>query len=593
MTSFRVVEHNSFDEFLGLSRDRLQIGPIDVANPLRGASDTKLENWPVVYTLNNKKEIYIGETRNAISRLRQHHQNEEKRRLDKLHIIIDKTFNKSAALDLESYLIRLFSGEGKFTVLNRNDGIVDSDYFNRDRYQGVFDEIFDELRSRGFFTRSIAEIQNLDLYKFSPFKAPTAEQAIIGAGIVEQFLADRRGRVQGEEVVQGGAGTGKTVLAIYLLKLLRDIERRDLSEELDSDTMFSEFFTGEHKELLTGFTAGLVIPQQSLRESVKKVFQNTPDLGDTHILSPFDVGETDGTYDLLIVDEAHRLNQRANQPSGMQNKRFKQINESLFGKDQDELTQLDWIRQKSHHRVLMIDHNQTVRPADINKRTVGELVDSAKKNERYFVLETQMRVKAGTDYPEFIRQLLDGSLTSVTPDLGKEYEFGVFTDLAKMREAIRRRDEKYDLSRMVAGFAWGWKSKADRSLFDIEEDGLRLRWNSTAKDWINAEDSVNEVGSIHTVQGYDLNYAGVIIGRDLRMDPTTGEVIFDRKNYFDKKGMENNPRRGIKYSNEDILAYVKNIYAVLLSRGIRGTFIYVCDEPLREYFLRHLPHLGA
>ena len=146
---------------------------------------------------------------------------------------------------------------------------------------------------------------------------------------------------------------------------------------------------------------------------------------------------------------------------------------------------------------------------------------------------------------------------------------------------------------MVAGFAWGWKSKADRSLFDIEEDGLRLRWNSTAKDWINAEGSVNEVGSIHTVQGYDLNYAGVIIGRDLRMDPKTGEVIFDRKNYFDKKGMENNPRMGIKYSNEDILAYVKNIYAVLLSRGIRGTFIYVCDEPLREYFLRHLPHLGA
>lgn len=593
MTSFRVVEHNSFDEFLGLSRDRLQIGPIDVANPLRGASDTKLENWPVVYTLNNKKEIYIGETRNAISRLRQHHQNEEKRRLEKLHVIIDKTFNKSAALDLESYLIRLFSGEGKFTVLNRNDGIVDSDYFNRDRYQGVFDEIFDELRSRGFFTRSIAEIQNLDLYKFSPFKAPTAEQAIIGAGIIERFLADRRARVEGEEVVQGGAGTGKTVLAIYLLKLLRDIERRDLSEEADSDTMFSEFFTGEHKELLIGFTAGLVIPQQSLRESVKKVFRNTPDLGDTHILSPFDVGETDGTYDLLIVDEAHRLNQRANQPSGMQNKRFKQINESLFGEDRDNLTQLDWIRQKSHHRVLMIDHNQTVRPADINKHTVGELVDSAQKNERYFVLETQMRVKAGTNYPEFTRNLLDGSLTSVTPDLGTEYEFGVFTDLAKMREAIRRRDEKYDLSRMVAGFAWEWKSKADKSLFDIEEDGLRLRWNSTAKDWINANDSVNEVGSIHTVQGYDLNYAGVIIGRDLRMDPSTGEVIFDRKNYFDKKGMENNPRRGIKYSNEDILAYVKNIYAVLLSRGIRGTFIYVCDEPLREYFLRHLPHLGA
>src|SRR5699024_4048497 len=138
------------------------------------------------------------------------------------------------------------------------------------------------------------------------------------------------GGFSGEEVIQGGAGTGKTVMAIYLLKLLRDIERRDLSEEIDTDTMFSEFFMPGNQELLAGFTAGLVIPQQSLRESVTKVFRNTPDLGDTQILSPFDVGESAGMFDLLIVDEAHRLNQRANQPSGMQNKRFRLINETLF-----------------------------------------------------------------------------------------------------------------------------------------------------------------------------------------------------------------------------------------------------------------------
>src|SRR5699024_1515721 len=132
----------------------------------------------------------------------------------------------SAALDLESYLIRLFAGEGNFSVLNRNDGIVDSDYFNRERYQDVFDEIFEELRSRGFFSRSIEEIQYLDLYKCSPFKAPTSEQATIGSEIVEHFLADLHAGFSGEEVIQGGAGTGKTVMAIYLLKLLRDIERR-------------------------------------------------------------------------------------------------------------------------------------------------------------------------------------------------------------------------------------------------------------------------------------------------------------------------------------------------------------------------------
>jgi len=590
MTSFRIVEHDGLDDFL-TQVGSSPIGPIDVANPLRGAVDIKLQDWPVVYTLNNKKEIYIGETRSALARLRQHHQNAEKRRLDKLHVIIDKTFNKSAALDLESYLIRLFSGEGKYSVLNRNDGIVNADYFNRGRYQETFDDVFEELRRRGFFTRSIEEIKNLDLYKFSPFKAPTSEQATIGSSIVDRFLTDRRHNTGGEEVIQGAAGTGKTILAIYLLKLLRDIERRDIGQEQDSDTMFSEFFTTENQELLQGFTAGLVIPQQSLRESVRKVFRNTPELGDTKILSPFDVGKAEGIFDLLVVDEAHRLNQRANQPSASQNKSFREINEQIFGRDDDGLTQLDWVRRKSKQCVLLIDRHQTVRPADISKQTVDELVNQAQTGNRYFVLETQMRVQAGIDYPEFIRRLLEGEVSSGAPDFGDEYEFGVYTNLDAMRKAIQQRDAQFELSRMVAGFAWEWNSKKDGTAFDIEEDGLKLRWNSTAKDWISAENSVNEVGSIHTVQGYDLNYAGVIIGRDLRMDPDTGRIIFDRANYFDKKGMENNLRRGIRYSDEDILAYVKNVYAVLLSRGIRGTFIYVCDEPLREYFLKYLPRL--
>ncbi|GAA4477684.1 hypothetical protein GCM10023190_17830 [Enteractinococcus fodinae] len=591
MTSFRIVEHHGYQDLFASLRSGFEIGPIDIANPTRREIDEKLQNWPVVYTLSSTSEIYIGESRNAVTRMRQHHLNNEKKNLDRLHIIVDRTFNKSAALDLEAYLIRLFSGEGQFSVLNRNDGIVDSDYFNREKYQETFDEIFEELRSRGFFSRSIEEIQNLDLYKFSPFKAPSMEQATTGAEIVERFLRDKRLGVQGEEVVQGGAGTGKTVLAVYLLKLLRDIERSDVSEEREADTMFSEFFTAENQELLTGFTAGLVIPQQSLRNSVKKVFQNTPDMGDIEVLSPFDVGEKEGTFDILVVDETHRLNHRANQPSGMQNKRFREINEGLFGEDRDDLTQLDWIREKSHQRILMIDHNQTVRPADIRKQIVDELVTQAQNNNRYFTLKSQMRVKAGSDYPGFIRALLEGRVTEEAPDFGNEYEFGIFSDLGNMRDAIIERDRKFELSRLVAGYAWMWKSKRDRDAFDIEEGGLKLRWNSTDKDWINSKNSLNEVGSIHTVQGYDLNYAGVIIGRDLRMDPHSGEIYFDRTNYFDKKGFENNPRLGITYSDQDILEYVRNIYSVLLSRGIRGTFIYVCDEPLREYFMKYLLHL--
>jgi len=79
-----------------------------------------------------------------------------------------------------------------------------------------------------------------------------------------------------------------------------------------------------------------------------------------------------------------------------------------------------------------------------------------------------------------------------------------------------------------------------------------------------------------------LNYVGVIIGNDLRYDPVAGKLIFDRANYHDKKGRENNPKLGITYSDEDLLEYVKNIYSVLLTRGIQGTYVYVCDPGLRE-----------
>jgi len=151
-----------------------------------------------------------------------------------------------------------------------------------------------------------------------------------------------------------------------------------------------------------------------------------------------------------------------------------------------------------------------------------------------------------------------------------------------MVEAIRARDAEHGLARLVAGYAWEWRSKGprNRDRYDIEHDGVRLRWNGTDTDWISAPGSAQEVGSIHTVQGYDLNYAGVIIGLDLRYDDG---IVFDRASYFDKKGKENNPRLGIRYSDDDLLRYVRNIYAVLLTRGIRGTYVHVVDPQLRDH----------
>ena len=137
---------------------------------------------------------------------------------------------------------------------------------------------------------------------------------------------------------------------------------------------------------------------------------------------------------------------------------------------------------------------------------------------------SQMRVQAGSDYVAYVRRILDTTTTSTLPpaELFEGYDFRMFDSVSEMRAEIRRKDAAVGLSRLLAGYAWAWKTKTDKTLYDIEIDGCQLRWNSTQTDWIASPKSVDEVGSIHTVQGYDLNYAGVIIGPDLSKAGTWG-----------------------------------------------------------------------
>jgi DUF2075 family protein len=548
-----------------------------------GQADPRHRNWPVVYVMNNDSHVYVGESINAENRMRQHLESAEKRDLAWVRVVLDERFNKSACLDLESFLIRMFSGDGEYQVLNHNAGITDAEYYDRALYQRTFDEVFEQLRANEhLFTRSIPEIVNSDLFKLSPFKALNHDQAAAVEDILEGLFADLEREVVSNVVVQGNPGTGKTVVAIYLIKLLEDIRRHDPSEVVESDSLFSDFFTSDNAELLATARVGFVIPQQSLRESVARVFALTPGLTKSQVLSPYAVGESAERFDLLIVDEAHRLNQRANQASGPLNKKFAAINERLFGADHVRYTQLDWIEHQADHVILMLDEGQTVKPADLPASTTAGLLSRARAAGRHYPLRSQMRVHADQDYVGYVRAVLS-TLPPEQPVMFTGYDLRFFDDLGEMRRAIRVQDEANGLSRLVAGFAWPWLTKRDPDAYDIEIGPERLRWNSTARDWINSPKSPVEVGSIHTVQGYDLNYAGVIIGRDLGYDPVAKQLVFHRSEYFDKKGRENNPKLGITYSDADLLEYVKNIYSVLLTRGIRGTYVYVCDEALREY----------
>jgi hypothetical protein len=548
-------------------------------------------NWPVVYTLNDQREVYVGETLNAVGRMRQHRDNPDKQHLSSLRVVVDDTFNKSVCLDLESYLIRFFAGDGRYKVLNRNDGITDSDYYDRSRYQKLFAEIFEQLRADELFTKSIDQIENSDLFKLSPFKALNHDQEVAIVDILEGLFEDLENGASNSVVIQGGPGTGKTIVAIYLMKLLQDIATTEPSDDASTDSVFADFFVEGHRELLEGFRVGLVVPQQSLRKSIKNVFKRVPGLSPAMVMSPFDVVKSTARYDLLLVDESHRLGRYGSSGSPANMKRFGEINQqvALPGEDWRRITQLDWIERMSKQQILFLDRAQTIRPLDLSTETVDALLRNAKRSNRDYTLVTQMRVAAGADYIEYVRDLVNGN-PGLEPRNFGTYDLRFFEDLPQMRHAIFERDREFGLARLVAGYAWKWVSKRSPEVPDIKLDGLELFWNRADTDWINSGTSLEEVGSIHTVQGYDLNYAGVIIGPDLYWDRAYGRIAVDRAAYADTKGKQGSKGLNVTVDDDSLLTLVSNIYRVLLTRGMRGTYVYVCDLALREH-LR--PYFGG
>lgn len=184
-----------------------------------------------------------------------------------------------------------------------------------------------------------------------------------------------------------------------------------------------------------------------------------------------------------------------------------------------------------------------------------------------------MRVKAGSDYPVYIENVLKGCCANRAEFSG--YELRLFDDVQLMIDAIKIKDCEFGLSRTVAGYAWAWKSKNNPEAFDIQIGDYAYKWNSINEDWINSEKAIEEIGCIHTVQGYDLNYVGVIIGPELVY--RDGRIVFLMDQYKDRYGKHNSK------SDSEMLNYIINIYKTLMTRGILGTYVYACDRALNHY----------
>ncbi len=495
------------------------------------------KNWPVVYVIEDKREAYIGQTVNVNFRSKQHYENPERRKLKNIHIISDEEFNLSANYDIEAWLIQYMAADGKYILQNGNGGLQNHNYYDRAKYRAKFESLWETLKSNDLVQHSLDFIKNTDLFKYSPYKSLTDDQLFVARSIVHEIAKE----LPQSFTVNGKPGTGKTILATYLCKFLLEHEKT------------------KHLKI------GLVVPMASLRGTLKGVFAKVKGLKSNMVIGPNDVART--TFDLLIIDESHRLQRRRNiMGYGSYDNVNKVLNLSK------ESTQLDWMMKQSKYQIFLYDKNQTVKPADVRHG------DFEKINAKQYTISTQMRIGAGEEFVDFIDDIF--SLIQPKKIVFQNYDFKLYDNIHELVQHIKDKDRTHKLCRLVAGYAWLWHtkpgSKSEKG-YDIDIDGIELIWNSTTRDWVNSKNAINEVGCIHTVQGYDLNYVGVIIGPELSYDPVYHTLNVNREKYFDING-----RNGIT-DPEELERYIINIYKTLLTRGVLGTYIYIVDDALRAY----------
>lgn len=556
-------------------------------NNLAADNHTEEENWSVVYQIYNNGEIYIGETTNLKNRMGQHLISGQKSSLQGgcVKAVFDSTFNKSAALDLESYLIQYFSADEKYKVLNRNDGMCDRNYYNKANYRATFEKIWNKLRELGIASKTISDLNNSELFKFSPYKNLNFEQLEVVMEIIqnidEAFVEHRKSL----SVIDGDAGTGKTIVITYLTKLLADLQNFDgANDDIDDESNFNEFFTVrninqhfKHKKI------ALVVPQSSLCGRIRKIFDKV-DLGDAdvRIMSPMQFGNCEENFDITLVDEAHLLKIGK---ASVRNDIIADINMKLFGDDKIH-SELDWIMAKSQNVVLVFSEQQRIRQINIDHTDIAKYADEF--NRRNYYLKTQMRSRGGKAYIDYIHDIFSNGSRPSDKEVFNNFEAKLFNNIEDFVFAIKAREAECGLARMVAGFAWEWKSKKGGQENDIVISNTALRWNSTQNNWIGSKNAPNEVGSIYTVQGDDLNYVGVIIGEDLIY--RNGRLIFNRDACADSAAIKRNQRQVANNEQLDeyeLLEQVLRTYRILMNRAVKGVYIYACDAGLREYLAQY------
>lgn len=548
------------------------------------------KDWPVVYMIHNDSQLYIGETQNAYNRFKQHLDNPERKPLKKIKIIFDNEFNKSAILDIEQTLIQLCGADNKFILQNHNGGQSEKhNYYQREKYVNKIEEIWKELSKLGMTNNSLDDIKNTDLFKYSPYNTLTSEQNEVCKDIIYDIIDKLSSNKEGTSIINGGAGTGKTIVLINMIyKLINsnklDIDFSEEDDELNENTKMihalKEFIRAYGRELKIGY----VVPMTSIRKTLKTVFRKTKNgLKANMVIGPFDVFKDD--YDVLFVDEAHRLAQYKN--IGFRGEFAKSA--ARLGKDPKDVTQLDMIIARSKYRVLVYDKNQTVKGSDITNEQFENAIKGSSISRYY--LTTQMRCKGGTLYTEYIKNIFNCTQQEYLPM--ENYDFKLFDDVNDMVESIKSLDKQYGLCRNAAGYSWEWISKGIKSYEEVirlgKEDirigNYKYVWNMTNEEFILSKNAINEIGCIHTLQGYDLNYIGLILGEEIDYNPVTNQIEIDLNKFYDKYVKQGCDVKTVEN-------FIINSYKVIMTRGIKGCYVYACNKNMQEYLSRFIKKSG-
>ena len=242
--------------------------------------------------------------------------------------------------------------------------------------------------------------------------------------------------------------------------------------------------------------------------------------------------------------------------------------------------ELDWLLLNAGRLILFYDPKQIVCPSDISQTKFDGRLKDRKRGIRPVELKEQMRIHAGSQYVPYIYDIL-----FQRNNISKKfvnYDFKLFSSFQDMWNALEEKEAAVKLCRFCTGYGWPWVSKEDSKKPDIQLEGREIWWNRQTDGWLQNPEAKLEMGSIYSLAGLDINYAAVIIGPDLIYDIKDQKIKVNRQNYFDNK-----VKQGV--TDEELTAFLLKTYAVLMTRGILGTYVYTCDQNLFRYLQRFIP----